>query len=190
VKATNLIGLILIGMVIILGESLFVPKAFSETPVPAETTPPANTSPLVDPDEARPKFFLKIVPYPQDETLKVYFTMADSKTNQVAANGDLRVHIYTTTSLSFGAEGSAPTEGGAKIKNTLYDSTFPIEKKNFHWEGFGSLLRVNDLMCRFVVPYKHFTRPVAKGKPATIELEFQPEGAAYSLKSSVKVSLY
>jgi hypothetical protein len=140
-------------------------------------------------EKTQPSFVLKLVPYSKDQNLISYFTLADSHTNQVAANGLLRVQVYTTTSLSF-SSGEGTAYQGLNMRNILYDGNFNVGVSNFHWESFGSLLKVNDLACRFVVPYDRFTKPFAKGQMATVEITFRPDGANKQIRSASKVSLY
>ncbi len=138
-----------------------------------------------------PMYIIKFVPYAQDDSLKAYFTMADSRTNQVAADGRLKIQVYTTTSLSLGAAPpSEPTPGGMTIKNVLYDNTFAIGATNFHWESYGTFLTVKDLSFHFVIPYAHFKKPVRRGRVATLMIEFHPDGTTNVLAFAKNVSLY
>ncbi|MBI4025911.1 MAG: hypothetical protein HY360_13075 [Verrucomicrobia bacterium] len=136
-----------------------------------------------------PAYVLKFVPYAHKGALNGYFSLADAATNQIAASGRLRLHVHTTTSLSIGASQGTPS-GGMKIKTTLYDNTFAIGVTNFHWEKFGSILSVKDLVCRFTIPYPHFKVRPRQGQVAAIEMEFHPDLCANVLAVSRNVSLY
>lgn len=148
---------------------------FSRPPAPAGSHQP-------------PRGILKFVPYASDGRLVAYFTLADASTNQVASGGDLRVQVYTTTSLSLG--GGPPAGGGMVLRRTLYDNTFAIGVTNFRWEVYGNFFTVKDLAFRFTVPYEAMTGPVRKGKVATVEINFHPDGATNALVARRNVAFY
>lgn len=139
--------------------------------------------------KSEPAFILKLVPWASDDQINAYFTLADANTNQVAANGQLKIQIYTTTSLSFSRDDS-PLQKGPDVRNILYDGILNVGVSNFHWETFGSVLKVNDLACHFVVPYANFSKPVKRGKMATVEITFRPDNGRGNLRGSTKISLY
>lgn len=135
-----------------------------------------------------PRYIFKFVPEGHDGTLKAFFCLADVHTNQVAANGRLRIQVYTETSLTIGD--ATPTADGMKVKSSLYDNTFSIGATNFHWDTFGSMITVQDLAFHFVVPYENFKKPVRRGRVATVAIEFHPDGQTNVLVSSKNASLY
>ena len=150
--------------------------SFSQPPAP-----PSSKNP--------PVAFLKVVPYSENHALVGYFTLADSATNQIAAEGQLTLRIYTKTKLSLNSSGAGQT-GGMTWKNTLYDHTFLIGTTNFHWETFGSIFVVRDLNLRFAVPYANFKTPIQPGRVVTVELELRPDSGTNVLFSAKQVSLY
>lgn len=144
--------------------------------------PPASKNP--------PAFLLKFSAYAKDGALLGFFTLGDTATNQVAASGRLRIHLYTSTALAMGDSAGASVAGGMNVKSSLYENTFAIGVTNFHWEQFGSLVTVRDLACRFAIPYTSFQRPVRPGRMATLDMEFNPDGSSNNFCASRKVSLY
>jgi hypothetical protein len=139
--------------------------------------------------KTQPALILKLVPYTKDNSIITYFTLADSKTNQVAGNGLLQVQVYTTTSLSF-SSGEGNSYNGIGMKNMLYEGSFNVGKTNFHWESFGSLLKVEDLACRFIIPYDRIEKKFTPGKLATMEVNFRPEASSQNLRGRAQFSLY
>jgi hypothetical protein len=133
-----------------------------------------------------PVYFLKLVPYAEKDALRGYFSLANVYTNQVAADGKLKLEVFTSTGISIGENSS----GGVRMRTLLYENTIPISATNFQWETMGALLRVEDLTCRFVIPYEHFQRPFTRGKLATLQVTFYPEGTSTALTHSRNVSLY
>jgi hypothetical protein len=128
---------------------------------------------------------MKFVPYSHDKGLNGYFSLADAATNQVVASGSLRIHIYKISGLQIGSSGSA-----LRMKNTFYDNAFAIGVSNFHWESFGSIFSVKDLVCRFRVPYSNFQIPVRRGQVYTLRVEFTPDTSQTAIVAERNVSLY
>lgn len=135
-----------------------------------------------------PCYILKFVPWAADGRLLAYFTLADAATNQVAWGGSLRVQVFTATGIRLG--GDAPAGGGMTLRRTLYDNTFALGTTNFHWEQYGSVFTVKDLAFRFAIPYEAMNGPVPKGKRATVEMVFTPEGATNALAARKNVIFY
>lgn len=135
-----------------------------------------------------PCWILKFVPWAADGQLTAYFSLADAATNQVAWGGSLRVQVYTSMNVSLG--GGATENGGMTLRRPLYDNTFAIGATNFHWEQYGSFFTVRDLAFRFAVPYEVMKGSVRKGKVATVEIAFVPEGATNTLIARRNVFLY
>lgn len=133
-----------------------------------------------------PKYILKFVPTSHDDQIIGFFSLADSETNQIAAAGNVRLQIYTTTTVSMGSA-SAP---GMKLQNTVYDNSFAVGVSNFHWETFGSFVKVQDLACRFVIPYNAFRQPIMRGKVVTVKMEFLPDGGSNRLEMAKNISVY
>ena len=145
-------------------------------------SPPASKKPAV--------FLLKFSAYAKNNALNGFFTLGDAATNQVAANGRLQLHVYTSTTLALGNAAGQSAPGGMKVKSTLYENSFAIGVTNFHWEQFGSLVTVRDLACHFAIPYANFQHPVQRGRVATIDMEFSPDGGSNNFSTSRNVSLY
>lgn len=135
-----------------------------------------------------PCYILKFVPWAADGRLLAYFTLADAATNQVAWGGSLRVQVFTSTGFSLG--GGAPADGGMTLRRTLYDNTFALGTTNFHWEQYGSVFTVKDLAFRFAIPYEAMAGPVPKGRKASVEITFTPEGATNALAARKNVIFY
>jgi len=172
--AAPLKGRLLAGALLLLAVGL-TSCEFSRPPAPAGSHLP-------------PRGILKFVPYASDGRLVAYFTLADASTNQVASDGDLRIQIYTTTSLSLG--GGPPSGGGMVLRRPLYDNTFAVGVTNFRWETYGNFFTVKDLAFRFMVPYEAMKGPVRKGRVATVEIMFHPDGATNTLVARRNVAFY
>ena len=132
-----------------------------------------------------PVYLLKFATYSQGDALMGYFSLGDASTNQVAAAGRLRIQIYSFTGLTMGDSGNS-----VRMKKYFYDNTFSIGASNFHWESYGTLVHVKDLVCRFMVPYEHFQVPVKRGKVVTIQIDFRPDSASREITGKQNVSLY
>lgn len=133
-----------------------------------------------------PTRILKFVPYSQGKALIGYFSLVDSATNQIATSGRLRIEVYKMAGLKIGNSGSS-----LRIKNPFYDNSFAIGISNFHWESSGTIFSVNDLVCRFKVPYANFQVPVRPGQVYQVRIEFYPDTAQdQALSSERNVSLY
>jgi len=132
-----------------------------------------------------PSYLLKFVPYSKNNALMGYFSLGDAATNQVAAAGQLRIQIYTFTTLTMGNSPSA-----VRWKKIVYDNTFAIGVSNFHWESYGNFFTVKDLACHFMVPYEHFQTPVRRGRVVTAQIDFRADGGTNNISSQQNVSLY
>ena len=153
---------------------LLVSCSISKPPAPPTSKLPATS-------------VMRFIAYAKEDAVRGYFTLADVNTNQVASAGELHLHLYTTTLVSLGG-GDATT--GMPIKTTLYDGSFVIGKSNFHWESSGSMVQVNDLACKFAIPYSTFKRAVKRGKVATLRMEFRVQGTDTRLEKEEGVALY
>jgi len=137
----------------------------------------------------KPVRVLKFVPYANDGAVRAYYTLADAETNQVAANGTLRIRLFTTTKITI-MQNQTATVPGLTMQNILYDRTFEVGATNFHWETYGTFLRVQDLAMHFIVPYENMTPPVPLGRVATMEIHFMADGATNRIAASRHIVLY
>jgi hypothetical protein len=131
-----------------------------------------------------PQYLLKFVPYAREGAVFGYFTLANVETNQVAADGSLKLVVYSTVGVSVG-EGSA-----MRMKNVLYEGTFPVASSNFQWESYGSVLNVQDLALKFKIPYENFKMAPRSNQVVTVEMDFRPTATTNIFVKSTRVILY
>jgi hypothetical protein len=131
---------------------------------------------------------LKFVSHSQDDHLLGYFSLGDYQTNQVAWDGVLRLRLQSGMALNLSSEeeGSSPL----RVSKTFYDQVFAIGATNFHWENYGTILKVDDLVFRFSIPYDHFKQSVSRGKTVRIQMDYSPKGAPQTLSATRDIVLY
>lgn len=135
--------------------------------------------------------FLKFVAIARQGNLNGYFSLCDAATNQVAADGALRIQVFSTANVSMGSsDGKQTLPGAMKLKTTFYDNAFAVGASNFHWESFGSFIRTHDLYFRFTIPYANFKLSPPLGNQATVQLDFTPKNGTNVLSVAKNVMMY
>lgn len=131
-----------------------------------------------------PQYLIKFVPYAKDQAVYGYFSLANAATNQVAADGSLKLVVYSTLGVSVG-EGSP-----MRLKNVLYENRFDVSSTNFQWESYGSVLNVQDLALKFKIPYENFKTAPKSNQVVTVEMEFRPAGTTNVFLKNKRIILY